>query len=281
MIRVSDLLYGNVELPGVFRDLLETAAMKRLGGVHQSGAIFLVNPDMSHSRLEHSIGVMLLIRMMGGSELEQIAGLLHDVSHTAFSHVGDYVFNNRDEDYHEEMLMNSEIPEVLIKHGYHLNQILDGNFSILEQPLPGLCADRLDYTLRDSLHAGLINRQAITLFLQYITLKDGKIVITDQSQVDWINSLYEKLNQEIFNLPLHLYANHHLAILIRDFLKNGFITEADLFKDDTFLLNKIRSIALGYEGIKAIKLQKGYAAFLKKNSNLKTKFRSLKAILSI
>lgn len=285
MIKVSDLLYGNVELPVVFEDLLATSAMKRLAGIHQSGAIFLVNPDLSHSRLEHSIGVMLLIRMLGGTELEQIAGLLHDASHTAFSHVGDYVFRNREEDYHEEMfaeiMMGSEVPEVLVRHGYQLDQILDGTFPILEQPLPELCADRLDYTLRDGLHAGLITRQDAKLFLKHIRLQEGKIVVTDAAQVEWINHLFERLNKEVFNLPLHLYANQQMAVLIRDFLNNGFLTEADLFKDDTFLLNKIRSAALGYEAIKAIKQQKGYAAFLKKGSGLKTKLRNLKAMLSI
>lgn len=284
MVRVSDLLYGNVELPAVFEDLLATQALKRLNGIHQGGATFLVNPELSHSRLEHSIGVMLLIRMLGGNELEQIAGLLHDVSHTAFSHVSDYVFGNRAEDYHEEMfaevLMGSEVPDVLQKHGYHIDQILDGEFSILEQPLPHLCADRLDYTLRDSLHAGLINRQQARLFLQHIILKEDKIMVTDAAQAEWINSTFERLNQEVFNLPLYLYANEQLAILIRDFLKNGFLKEADLFKDDTFLLNKIRSVALGYEAIKAIKQHKGYAAFLKKGAGLKTKLRSLKATLA-
>ncbi|WP_316821852.1 HD domain-containing protein [Pedobacter gandavensis] len=285
MIIVNDLLYGNVELPLVFEDLLASPALKRLGGVHQSGAIFLVNPELNHTRLEHSTGVMLLIRKLGGSELEQIAGLLHDLSHTAFSHVGDYVFKNKEENYHEEMfaevLMNSDIPDILKKHGYHLDQILDGKFPLLEQPLPDLCADRLDYTLRDSIHAGLINRPAAKLFLEHIKVQDERIVVTNEEQVDWINALYERLNKEVFQLPLHLYANQQMAILIRDFLRNGFLLETDLFKDDTFLLNKIRSIALGYEAIKAIKTLKGYPAFLKKGSSLTTKLRNLKAMLSI
>jgi HD superfamily phosphohydrolase len=97
--------------------------------------------------------------MLGGSELEQIAGLLHDISHTAFSHVGDYVFDNTDEDYHEkvfaEVLCKSEVPDVLLSYGYNVNQILYGIFDILEQPLPSLCADRLDYTLRDGVHGGV------------------------------------------------------------------------------------------------------------------------------
>lgn len=281
MIQVHDILYGNVELPAIFNDLLNTAALKRLDGIHHSGAIFLVNPDLSHSRLEHSIGVMLLIRMLGGSELEQIAGLLHDVSHTAFSHVGDYVFENSEENYHElvyaDILLASEVPAVLQKHGYHVDQVLKGKFDILEQPLPDLCADRLDYTLRDAIHGGLITRYSARQFLQYITLHKGQIVVTDEEKADWINDTFKRLNSEVFNFPLYVYANFELTVIIRDLLNSGFLKEGDLFKDDTFLLNKIRSTNAGYEAIKGIKLHKGYASFLKKGSVLKIKPRRLKA----
>lgn len=284
MIQLNDVLYGNVELPAIFGDLLNTETLKRLGGVHQSGAIFLVNPDLSHSRLEHSIGVMLLIKMLDGSELEQIAGLLHDVSHTAFSHVGDYVFENGEENYHEqiyaEVLLNSEIPGILLKYGYHIDQILNGDFTILEQPLPHLCADRLDYTLRDALHGGLITRYSARLFLQHIKLQDGQIVVTDEIQADWINDTFKRLNDDLFNLPLYVYANQELASIIRGFLNSGFLKESDLLKDDTFLLNKIRSTNAGYEAIKAIKLHKGYTNFLRKGSALKIKPRRLKALLA-
>lgn len=283
MIQLNDVLYGNVELPVIFGDLLNTGTLKRLGGVHQSGAVFLVNPDLSHSRLEHSIGVMLLIKILGGSELEQIAGLLHDVSHTAFSHVGDYVFENGEENYHEQIyaqvLLNSEVPAILLKHGYHIDQILNGDFSILEQPLPHLCADRLDYTLRDALHGGLITRYTARQFLQYIKLQNGQIVVTDEGQADWINETFKRLNDDLFNLPLYVYANQELASIIREFLNNGYLKESDLLKDDTFLLNKIRSTNAGYEAIKAIKLHKGYTNFLRKGSALKIKPRRLKALL--
>lgn len=283
MIQVNDILYGNVELPSVFNELLNTRALKRLGGIHQSGAIFLVNPDLSHSRLEHSIGAALLIRVLGGSELEQIAGLLHDVSHTAFSHVADYVFENGEENYHEqvfeEVLLNSEVPEVLLKHGYSIEQVINGEFNILERPLPDLCADRLDYTLRDALHAGLITRYSARTFLQHLNLHDGQMVVTDEAQADWINDVFKQLNNDVFNAPLYVYANHQLALIIREFLKTGFLKDADLFKDDTFLLNKIRSSSSGYEAIKAIKLHKGYTEFLRKGSVFKIKPRRLKAML--
>ncbi|WP_316849414.1 HD domain-containing protein [Pedobacter agri] len=283
MIELSDFLYGKLEFPQIFAELLETDAVKRLSGIHQSGAIFLVNPDICHSRLEHTIGVTMLIKKMGGSELEQIAGLLHDVSHTAFSHVGDYVFDHVDEDYHEkvfaEVIYRSEIPDVLLKYGYNVNQILYGTFDILEQPLPLLCADRLDYTLRDAVHGGIISRQSAREFLSAVVLSDGKIAVTKDGQVKWINEVFEKLNNEVFKLPLHLYANGKMAELIRSFLKKGLLKESDMFKTDTLLLNKIRTTFEGYEAIKSIKQLRGFAEFIRYGAVPKIKSRTLKALL--
>ncbi|WP_231459899.1 HD domain-containing protein [Pedobacter sp. Leaf132] len=283
MVQLNDILYGKIEFPDVFEELLNTEALKRLAGIHQSGAIYLVNPEICHSRLEHAIGVLMLIKNLGGSELEQIAGLLHDISHTAFSHVGDYVFNNTDEDYHEkifaEVLYNSEIPDVLLRYGYNANQIIYGSFDILEQPLPSLCADRLDYTLRDGFHAGLISRQRAIEFLKSITLKDGKMAVNSEKEALWINEIFSRLNSDVFNLPLHVYANGKMAELIKSFLKKGILNEQDLFKTDTLLLNKIRSNYTGYEAVKSIKQLKGFSEFMRHGAVPKIKARTLNALL--
>ncbi|WP_316788533.1 HD domain-containing protein [Pedobacter frigoris] len=283
MILVNDIFHGKIELPGIFDDLMNSIAVKRLGRIHQSGAIFLVNPNISHTRLEHSIGVTILIRKLGGSELEQIAGLLHDISHTAFSHVGDYVFGNAEENYHEQIfehtLKNSDIPEILGWHGYTLDQILNGNFLILEQELPGLCADRIDYTIRDSYHAGLITRSAARDFIKYLSIENGSIAINNTEKAEWINELYKKLIDEVFNLPLHVYANRKLTELIKKGLEKNELSADDLSKDDTYLLNKIRSTASGYEGIKAIRQQRDFDVFVKKGMGLKMKNRQLNALI--
>ncbi|PST82499.1 phosphohydrolase [Pedobacter yulinensis] len=282
MIKVNDMLYGSVMLPAVFKKLLETPAMKRLAGIHQSGAIFLVNPDIQHTRLEHSIGVCLLVRMLGGTEEEQIAGLLHDVSHTAFSHVADYVFANEAEDYHEqifkEVVQRSEIPAILDKYGYCVDRLFQAEFSILEQPLPYLCADRLDYTLRDALHTGMIGRGEAGAFLKSCTTHEGCIVVTNEEKAGWIDSVFARLNAEFFMNPLYLYANKRMAVLIGQLLERGQLSESDLLKDDTALLNKIRSTAEGREAIQAIRRQEGYQAFLKKEQPLQIKKRFLRAL---
>ncbi|NRF40011.1 HD domain-containing protein [Pedobacter foliorum] len=283
MVLINDIFFGKVELPGIFDDLINSSWVKRLGRIHQSGAIFLVNPDICHTRLEHSIGVMLLIRQLGGSEIEQVAGLLHDISHTAFSHVGDYVFDNTEENYHEqifeEVLKSSDIPEILSWHGYHVDEVIKGTFNILEQPMPKLCADRLDYTLRDSYHAGLVSRKEVKDFISSLTIEKGVIIVETPEKAEWINNLYKKLIEEVFNFPLHVYANRRLTELIKIGLQRNELVHSDLFKDDTYLLNKIRSTTAGYEGIKAIKQQRGFDVFVKKGMGLKMKNRQLNALI--
>ncbi len=151
---VSDIIYGDYNVDHVLAELIMSKPVQKLKGIHQGGASYLVNEEWNVTRYEHSVGVMLLIKKLGGSIEEQIAGLLHDVSHTAFSHVIDFVLENKEEDYHEKIyqkvIIDSEIPCILKKHGYDYKDILfnESKWTLLEQPAPELCADRVDYTLR-------------------------------------------------------------------------------------------------------------------------------------
>src|SRR5512139_2939097 len=103
-MRYLDSVYGEVDLEeSVLLDLMQTQAMQRLRGVLQHGITALIGITRPVTRFDHSLGVMLLVRRLHaraeqnampsqlarGSLEEQIAALLHDVSHTAFSHVID------------------------------------------------------------------------------------------------------------------------------------------------------------------------------------------------
>ncbi|UOG73423.1 HD domain-containing protein [Hymenobacter tibetensis] len=123
----EDRLYGLVELTAALTDLLHTAPIQRLRGIHQGGAVVLADPAINHTHFDHSVGVLLLIRHLGGSIREQLAGLLHDVSHTAFSHLIDYVLDIDGEDYHEQryeaVLTHPEIQAALACHLFHYNDL--------------------------------------------------------------------------------------------------------------------------------------------------------------
>src|SRR5436190_23051682 len=94
-MRWHDRVYGDVaiEEPGIL-DLIGSPTFERLKGVRQAGPSALTFPFKNVTRFEHSLGVFLLLRRLGADRREQVAGLLHDISHTAFSHAVDFVISS-------------------------------------------------------------------------------------------------------------------------------------------------------------------------------------------
>lgn len=90
----QDFAYGRADIDEpVLVELMSTAAMQRLNGILQHGITGFLGTTRPITRFEHSVGVMLLARHFKAPLTEQIAALLHDVSHTAFSHVPDHFFS--------------------------------------------------------------------------------------------------------------------------------------------------------------------------------------------
>ena len=160
IMKYIDRVYGNFEInEPVILELINSKALQRLKEIDQSGYFEPYVPKGSaYSRFEHSIGVYLLLKMYGSPIEEQIAGLIHDVSHSAFSHCIDYVLDagsqkkqNHQDNVFDDFVKKSDIPVILKKHNLDLAYILeDLNFPLKERDLPDLCADRIDYSLKDS-----------------------------------------------------------------------------------------------------------------------------------
>ncbi|KEZ52481.1 HD domain-containing protein [Metabacillus indicus] len=245
---IKDSIYGEVIIDGVLEELIMSGPLQRLKGIHQGGAGYLVNEKWNVTRYDHSVGVMLLIRMLGGTLEEQIAGLLHDVSYTAFSHVADYVFENRDEDYHEiifrSVVESSEIPSILEKYRFDYRDILldDSQWQLLEQPAPDLCADRMDYTLRDMFEYGVISSDEINWFLDKVTLADGKIAVKDIQSAEWFVKTYYQEVIDFFMDPLNIYANDILSRALKAAKSKGFISRDDFLDEDEELMSQLRAV---------------------------------------
>jgi len=165
MMNINDRVYGiNIIQEPVLIELINSKPIQRLKGINQAGASQYAIEGKTVTRYEHSLGVMILLKKLGASIEEQIAGLLHDIPHTAFSHVIDFVFKDTNpnhefhEKFHKKIILQSEIPTILKKFNFvDIDRILDEhNFSLLEKSLPDLCADRIDYTLRHSFATHLI-----------------------------------------------------------------------------------------------------------------------------
>lgn len=246
-MRIEDKIYGKFEVEGVLEELINTKVVQRLKNIHQGGASYLVNPNWNVTRYEHSIGTMIFIKLIGGSLEEQIAGLLHDISHTVFSHVVDFALNKSNEDYHEEIferiVETSDIPKILTKHGYDYKDILynEKKWTILERSAPALCADRIDYTLRDMYSYGYISLVAIKNFLDSLEVKDGEIVINSINAAEWFVNTYYKEVIGFFLNPLNIYAYNRLSNALKVALDNEIINLEDLLQDDNYVLSILKN----------------------------------------
>ncbi|MUK88852.1 HD domain-containing protein [Ornithinibacillus sp. L9] len=244
---ISDKLYGKVKVEKVIEELILSKPVQRLKGIHQGGASYLVNEKWNVTRYDHSIGVMLLIKKLGGSIEEQIAGLLHDVSHTAFSHVVDFVLDHQNEDYHEviyeSVIKNSDIPTILEKYNYRYEDMLldDSKWTLLEQSAPELCADRVDYTLRDMYEYGHISMEEVRTFLSNLIVMDGKMYLQNVDIAEWFVRTYYKEVIDFFLDPLNIYGYDMLAKVLKLSIDKEVITLKDFLEDDENLLNKIKS----------------------------------------
>jgi HD superfamily phosphohydrolase len=242
---IDDRVLGRQEVSEVLLlEILSSNALERLKSVHQAGGSFLVRAGRDGTRFEHSVGVALLIRLLGGSLEEQAAGLIHDVAHTAFSHVIDYAFDRLNEDFHEDharvVVERSDLPAIVRSHGLDIDDLLDAShWSLLEQPSPRLCADRIDYALRDLLTIGWITQQEVQLFLDSLVVEEGQIVVADVDNAEWFARQFARVATEIFLDPRETYANRELATAIRIALQEGDLTQADLLRTDDVVLAKL------------------------------------------
>ncbi|HAK42804.1 MAG TPA: hypothetical protein DCM59_09005, partial [Clostridium sp.] len=245
-MNIKDSIYGEFIIEPVLDELINTKEVQRLKNIHQGGASYLVNTNWNVTRYEHSIGVMLLIRIMGGSIQEQIAGLLHDISHTAFSHVVDFALENKDEDYHEkifeDIIENSIIPHILKNYGYDYRDIVynESKWTILEKSAPDLCADRIDYTLRDMFNYGFISKKEIEEFLKHLILFNDELMISSIELAEWFVETYYKEVIGFFMNPLNVYGNDKLSKAIKVAIRLGEVDLNDMLMDDEYVFKLLK-----------------------------------------
>jgi hypothetical protein len=245
----EDRIYGPLEItePALLA-LIETRAIQRLKGVLQHGVTALIGITRPVTRYEHSLGVMALTQRLGAGLEEQIAALLHDVSHTAFSHVIDYVFDDHcGQGYHEEhkedFMAGSDLPDTLAAHGYDWRIFLhDERYPLLEQPSPALCADRLDYFLRDSLDLGLATHAQIRSALAHLEVVEGRIVVSDLRAARWMADTYIQADQASWANFREVGLYELAARAIRRALELGALQEQDLWGGDEGLWEHLHAI---------------------------------------
>ncbi|MDQ6693841.1 MAG: HD domain-containing protein [Chloroflexota bacterium] len=245
-----DVLWGEIDLhEPLLSELVESRPMQRLKHIHQAGASYYLFPGLRPiTRFEHSLGVMHLLTCLGASLDERVAGLLHDVPHTAFSHTVDIVFPNSEHNFHErfqeQIILNSEIPAILSRHDVTLDAALHPhNYPLLEASLPDLSADRIDYALRDMCMLGKLSTKEAIAFVGHLVPTVEGLVVNNLGAALQFSLLFAEANDTLYTNVQEAGAYWALAGAIREAYRIGAFTDDDLFSTDDDAMSKLLSIS--------------------------------------
>ena len=246
-MRWVDRVYGEVEIDDAkVLALIACPTFERLKGIRQAGPSAFAFSFKNVSRHEHSLGVYLLLQRLGAGCKEQVAGLLHDLSHTAFSHAVDFVFSSEEQDHHESLkpvfLKQPDIMSALVGMGYVPEEFFDDSvYPLLERPLPWLCADRLDYFYRDSLAAGVSTPRTVARSLAHLDVVDGTIVFDDADVARETAAKFAEMNRHWWASPTESYIYNEFADALREAFRLGCLTRDDLLADDAHVLERLEA----------------------------------------
>ncbi len=211
---VVHTIYGDTEVSEpVLLDLIHSQAFTRLKKINQYGVDYYIRDTIApYTRYTHSLGVFFLLRKYGASLKEQMAGLLHDVSHTVFSHVGDHVaaqlnnklFDQNDDAYqdcvHVLYLKRTDIASILARHKVAIEDMdhKNGSYRMLERELPDMCTDRLEYVLYGGYIEGWLTESEIHTLLDALHYEKGDWFFDDAVQAKKFAEISIRLCEEIF-----------------------------------------------------------------------------------
>lgn len=242
-------IYGSVTVTEpVILELLASPAMERLKSINQYGIVAVVKPEQMYTRYVHSLGVFYILRTFGGSLEEQVAGLLHDISHTAFSHVADFIHGTHLQkySYQDEIfawyLEKTGLLAILQKHGLErIAQYGKGvEYPILKCDLPGLCADRIEYNLYGGYLEGWITQEQMRELVAHLHYQDGQWFFDDVASAKKYAKISVDLSVQNWSSAENAYLSTRAAQLLKQGFNKGIITKDDFhFSHDAAVLKKL------------------------------------------
>jgi len=244
-MEIIDCVYGKeIIIEDILIDLINSKMVQRLKGINQLGLPPEWHYGVKFTRYEHSIGTLILLRRFCVNLNEQIAGLLHDVSHAAFSHTYDYFLENEAEDHGDNIFFDflkkdKEIVDIFNKHNIDINKFKNFElFALLDKEKPKLCADRIDYTLREWYHFK-DQKEARDLFSKLI-VKNNNFYFKDKMSAKRFAEIYHLFSTTHWGGPEHITKYCIFADALKQAVKIDLICLDDFWKNDKFILDKLK-----------------------------------------
>jgi HD superfamily phosphohydrolase len=241
---IKDCIYRFVKVSPLCEAFVNTPEFQRLRQIKQLGLAYYVYPSAVHTRFEHCLGVMHLagrvIDVLRRDEvitdrekdLVQLAGLLHDVGHVAFSHMMDDLLTEQEHKLasHEDrsvMLVTkindrlrllSPSEEFAVARMIH-GEILDDEqkpflYEIVCNQAYGLDVDKLDYLQRDSYHTGMPSFQPDYL-IECLHVKNGRLVVKKKGRSE-IELMYDARKRLLL-----LVCRHRAVMIVEKFIREA------------------------------------------------------------
>lgn len=221
MPSIIDPIYGHVRITELEHLIINTQEMARLRRIQQLGLADLAFPGANHTRFEHSIGTLFIAdkiaRALGLKEEEigkvRIAALLHDIGHSAFSHVVESVLK-RNPSYQpvingRSFHSHEMFTKYIISNFFHtkpeisayvkepksffgeIAHIATGDVDAIPEPYLAqiisndIDADRIDFLLRDSYHTGVeLGLVDVDQIVGSLSLHNDRIILGGSKSYD-------------------------------------------------------------------------------------------------
>ena len=243
---IRDPIYDEIHLSELELNVLDTPEVQRLRQINQLGAVTRVYPSATHTRFNHSLGVMHLAGLMANkvnlSDEEiteaRIAGLLHDTGHGPFSHTSEEVMS---EDIFKHDSRSCEIAKRVCEDlPVDENNVVDYISGEKEPSIVAgtIDADRLDYLVRDSLFTSVAHGQIdVNSIIRFSDNINGKLGF-DEKAIPSINDMLSarlRMKRVVYRYD----TVRHLTSLIRRAMEE-FVEEntvEDMIEHDDYTMH--------------------------------------------
>jgi uncharacterized protein len=228
-------LYGTLKIENsMLRDVIESDSFTRLKHINQYGLDEYLIKETGYTRYIHSLGVFVLAYQFGADIEELVAALLHDASHTACSHLADWVFYAEDQastrafqdEQHIRLLHDTDLPKILERYNISLDDInhKSGKFKILEQSLPDICADRLEYNLYGGVLEKLITEEEVHAILSTLRYENERWYFTDTYFAKKFAEIPLYHTTNVWSSPREMVLDYVLGSLMRYCFMKEYLT---------------------------------------------------------
>lgn len=192
--KICDSVHGFIRFGEVEKQVIDSRPFQRLRYIHQMGVAYLVYPGATHTRFEHSLGVMELVTRIYNTLMEphnqifpsldksqeeiaywrlilRLAALCHDMGHLPFSHTAEKSLlpDGGHEKMTVDIIRSSELKPIWQKIGPTAEKdiatlsVFDTSHAVTpwEKVLAkaitedSFGADRIDYLIRDGHYTGV------------------------------------------------------------------------------------------------------------------------------